>query len=45
MNQQNPNLPNGQQQQLNMGMQNNIANPNWRDELPASDRNSFVTQL
>ncbi|KAI7881124.1 hypothetical protein K492DRAFT_194627 [Lichtheimia hyalospora FSU 10163] len=45
INQQKPNMPNEQQQQLNTGMRNNISNPNWRDELSESDRNRLITRL
>ncbi|KAI7879168.1 hypothetical protein K492DRAFT_188994 [Lichtheimia hyalospora FSU 10163] len=44
MNQHNPDIPN-EQHQLNLGMQNNTADPNWRNELPEHDRNRYITQL
>jgi transcription initiation factor TFIID subunit TAF12 len=63
MNQQNPNIPNGQQQQpqqqqqqqqqqqpqqqnpLNLNLQNEVPNANWREELNVQDRARFVSQL
>jgi hypothetical protein len=54
MNQQNPNIPNGQQQQqqqpqqqnpLNLNLQNEVPNANWREELSVQDRARFVSQL
>lgn len=51
MNQQNPNIPNAvqqnqqQQQGLNLNLQNDVPNANWRDELNIQDRSRFISQL
>lgn len=54
MNQQNPNIPNNQQQQqqnqqqqqaINLNIQNDVPNANWREELNVQDRARFVSQL
>ncbi|RCH84256.1 At rich interactive domain protein, partial [Rhizopus stolonifer] len=55
MNQQNPNIPTGQPNQLgqpnqqqnplNLNLQNEVPNANWREELSVQDRARFVSQL
>lgn len=44
MNQQNPSLPNGQQPG-NMGLQEDLANASWRNEISPSERHAYIAQL
>lgn len=45
MNQQNPNIPNGTQQQNPLNLQGDVPNANWTEEISVQERARFVSQL